>query len=243
MALTQTELAFLQRLKSDRPVGRRAAQAALLLDGEAPPKPAAAAAAVKAVVPKPAPRSDAGLTDAVAVQVWSGRCCLKGKPLWSGPGGYHVVSVEQARETSAQRLLVVEHLVAFRHLERCRWIPADGGDVLAIFIGEPSLYKTADATAVLAARSEPVWCLPGFDPAGLALAARLPRLERLLLPPLEWLVKTAKRQRRDPHFKNAVEGHRGVLDSTDRPEIAAAWAALKQAGCGVSQRAMLDAAR
>lgn len=87
------------------------------------------------------------------------------------------MSTEDAKGLTCERLVVVENFDTFRYLSRHCWIDFEGCNTLAIYRGE-RLFSTTDASAVIQARSESATAFVDFDPAGLAIANRLPRLAR-----------------------------------------------------------------
>jgi len=141
---------------------------------------------------------------------------------------------------AADRIMVVENLETFRDLERYRWINYLGLRVLVIFRGDQGR-SAGDSIQVLLRRSEPVWAFMDFDPAGLGLAASLPRLERVILPPSEWLRERARGARAVELFEASVAQWGGVLNAAAPPEIVKAWGLLASLRAGVAQESMRSA--
>ncbi len=160
----------------------------------------------------------------------------------SSPGAFAVLTVEQAIEVPCDRLLVVENLETFRYLEHYQWLHPRlrRQRTLAIYRGDATT-STADASDVLRRRPEPVLAFTDFDPAGLGIAAALPRLQSLLLPHDQWLRDTARGARGLELFERSRVQYQAVLDAAEHPDIRQAWALMKSLSAGVAQEAMREA--
>lgn len=179
--------------------------------------------------------------DSVAVKPIAGQCLLPGgAPFTIPPESYAVLTVAQALAISAQRLLVVENLETFRLLERYRWIDHQGLTVLAIYRGDQRL-RLDEAAAVVAQRHEPTWMFADFDPAGLAMAARLPRLERVVLPDTVWLADTTRKCRRHDLFASQFDQYGPTLARETNPLIRPLWQLMKDLKLGLPQEGMATA--
>jgi hypothetical protein len=179
--------------------------------------------------------------DSVAVKSIAGQCLLPGGvPFSLPPESYAVLTVAQALSISGQRLLVVENLETFRLLERYRWIDYQGLNVLAIYRGDKRL-RLDEAAAVVAQRPEPTWMFADFDPAGLAMATRLPRLERVLLPDAAWLTAQTRACRRDDLFASQFDQYSATLERETNPLIRPLWQLMKDLKKGLPQEGMAAA--
>lgn len=176
--------------------------------------------------------------DSVAVKA-IGTCALDGHTLRTPPGGYCVLRVADAQRVGADRLLVVENLESFREIEKYSWIHHGTDRVLVVFRGDYFL-GAGDVNRLLARRSEPVWGFFDFDPAGLGMAAALPRLERLVLPEPEWLLRHAKGSRSIELFELSRPQWEHVLQAATHPQVAKAWEILRQTRAGIPQERMQD---
>ena len=181
--------------------------------------------------------------DSVAVR-FVGACSLGGAPVTTPPGAYLVLPVATALQIRCDRLMVVENLETFRQLERYEWINFEGRSVMAIFRGDPRL-STRDALDVIVGAKLPIWAFVDFDPAGLAIACALPadRLERLILPSLEWLTQAADSARGRLLYADQVGGCSNVLEAAGHPEVALAWSTMRTLRSAVTQERMLNAPR
>jgi hypothetical protein len=161
-------------------------------------------------------------------------------PLRVPAGAYLVLSVKQALGLRCSRLLVVENLETFRQLEDYKWLRLDEGPAtLAVFRGD-SRFNGADAAKVIELREEPVWAFMDFDPAGLGLAAALPRLERVVLPSEAWLRRAARGARALELFERSRAQYSSVLDAASHPHVCAAWGLQRIWRAGVAQEGMRE---
>lgn len=173
--------------------------------------------------------------DSIAVKAAHGRCECNGYPVPAV--GYQVITLEQAREIRADVLLVVENLESFRFLERNRWIDYQELAVLAIFRGD-SVFKADVVSSLLAASTVPVWAYFDFDPAGLGMAAKLPRLQRVLLPNQEVLASAARQANQAHLYADQLEQWGRLLSSEDRALIQQPWNLLRKLRVGMAQELM-----
>ncbi|MGB8417673.1 DUF7281 domain-containing protein [Paraburkholderia sp.] len=180
---------------------------------------------------------DAPHANSVAVRVASGDCRLATIPIVTPDGGYMVLQPADALAIQCDRMLVVENLDTFRFLCRYRWIDFRGLSTLVIYRGD-RFFNTSDATRVIRARDEPVWAFFDFDPAGLALAAAIPRLERVVLPDHVWLRKITIESKRYDLFDKQVQQYAATLDGISHPDIASAWTMMKDLKRGYPQEWM-----
>lgn len=178
----------------------------------------------------------------LAVKSW-GACLLHGHSMYTPAGAYLVLTPEQAREVSCQRVMLVENLETFRYLEDYAWLDRRGLNVLVVYRGDPAL-PNRHAIELVKERSEPVWGFFDFDPSGLAIANSLAsRLEHLVLPAQEWLQRESDTPRGRQLFDDQVAGCSKSLDASSHPEIAAAWRLMKRLRSAVTQERMQLATR
>lgn len=173
--------------------------------------------------------------DSIAVKAANGRCECKGHPIT--PLGYQVFTLEQAREIRVDVLLVVENLESLRFLERNQWIDYQALTVLAIFRGD-GIFRADVVASLLEASRAPVWAYFDFDPAGLGMAARLPRLQRILFPPEEMLVSVARKANQVHLYADQVDQWGKSLTLDDRSMIQRPWSLLRKLRVGLAQELM-----
>lgn len=175
--------------------------------------------------------------DSIAIRVASGKCHLEEVEIHTPAGTYLVVNLETALRISADRLMVVENLETFRHLEKQRWIQYDDLNVLAIFRGD-TRFSTGEPPVLLNSRSEQVWAFYDFDPAGLALANLAPRLEKVVSPPVEWLISAARRAKRLDLYQDQLSQYEAGLNATQNSEVRELWSLMKEIRAGYPQEWM-----
>lgn len=173
--------------------------------------------------------------DSVAIKTAHGQCLLEGDPV--PLIGYQVVTLAQAQSVRADAMLVVENLESFRFLERNRWIDYQGKSVLAIFRGDNGLRADA-ALKVIESRTDPVWAYFDFDPAGLGMASRLPRLVRLLLPPEPILSALARRANQVHLFSDQRAQWAPTLNADNREIFKGPWRHMQRMCMGLAQEHM-----
>lgn len=152
-------------------------------------------------------------------------------------GGYHVSTVEHCCQVQADILMVVENLESMRWLAKARWIDYSGLNVLAIYRGDVQ-FSNADVKRLLEQRSEEVWVFSDFDPAGLGIAASVPRLSRLVLPALEVLEALTVRAQRFDLYAGQLDQYGRALDTCAHHEIEQAWKLMKRLQAGLPQEWM-----
>lgn len=179
-------------------------------------------------------------SNSVALRTAHGDCDLDGAGLKAPGGGYMVLSSEDALRVRCDRILLVENLETFRHLHRYAWITYGRGSTLAIFRGDPT-FSLADAAKVLAVRGEPIDAFVDFDPAGLSIAASLPRLAHLILPDERWLISAIRERKRYDLYDAQIGAYEAKLAASTHPDIVHSLALLKELRQGYNQEWMESA--
>lgn len=173
--------------------------------------------------------------DSIAVKAAHGHCDLDGHPV--ATQGYQVLTLEQALRVRADALLVVENLESLRFLERNRWIDYEGKAVLAVFRGDRTL--RADVVArFIEGSGATLWAYFDFDPAGLGMSAKLPRLQRILLPPEATLVSAARKANQVHLYADQAGQWSRALTSDKRAMVQRPWKLLRQLRIGLAQELM-----
>lgn len=176
----------------------------------------------------------------VAVRAAFGSCPLDGEATQCPEGGYQVLLPEDAMRVQCQQLLVVENLETFRFLGRYRWIDYQRKPTLAIFRGD-TLFNPAEASQVIADRIEPVLAFTDFDPAGLAIAERQPRLAGLILPAEDWLREATAKAKRGDLYESQIEQYASRLSAAAHPDLQRAYRLLREWRKGYNQEWMESA--
>lgn len=291
IALSATQLKFLQRLAASKPERRVVGEAAalfaseyglgrlvgayvfyeprhweearkLLLLGNFPvePMPAGAYRADVAEYQGLSEKSfsRAPWADSVAVKRWVHGAAAPADDMNARPDAFTVMTVDQAVQLRCGRVLVVENLETFRFIETYHWVvaameeaarasalkacsdsevAARANSTLVLFRGDMAI-SNRDSQRLLQQRSEPTYAFFDFDPAGLGIAASLPRLHTLLLPPAPWLQRTAAGPRGLELFAKSVGQYQRTLDECKHAGIAASWRLMQGWRAGVAQEAM-----
>lgn len=175
--------------------------------------------------------------NSVAIKVAAGACFIEGTQIHTRPGCYQVMTVQEAALVTADVLLVVENLESMRWIERTRFINAGGRNVLAVYRGD-SQFNNADVKTLLGLRTEAVWAFTDFDPAGLWIAASLPRLSRLVLPEPAVLEALVRKAMRFSLYTEHFAQYREVLGECEHAEVKQAWQLMKKLQAGLPQEWM-----
>lgn len=180
-------------------------------------------------------------TRSVAVK-FVGTCTLEGRPVSTPPGTYMVVTPEVAGRIACERLMLVENLESFRRLEDYAWLDYQARSVMVVFRGD-RLLAIGDAVDVIRSRPEPVWAFVDFDPAGLVIANSLPaeRLERVLVPSMQWLQQAADTTRGRQLFADQADQYTQTLENCSNGDIRSLWAAMREWKSAVTQERMTRA--
>ena len=155
--------------------------------------------------------------------------------------GYQVATPLEVSQIKCDLTMVVENFETFRQLQQYRWVEDKFIDksVLVIFRGDP-IYKIENAQQALAGLNKPVLGFFDFDPAGLFMCSKLDGLSQLVLPDLNTVKCAAKAGKRDDLYYDQVAGFGSSLDKQLQPEIAEAWAMMKEIRIGLPQEWMRD---
>jgi hypothetical protein len=260
--MTPLQVAFLQRLVSDRPPYRpHRGVAAQMAEAEGLGRVAGARviyqdrdylAAENILrtrghpVSAPAPgftRSNAptgGSEKAGAARVSQGLVALVPVNMnYQLPGGTQFLAIpwQEAARLPHEAILVCENLEPLPQLASYQWLAnfIKGRPTLAVFRGGPGYFRT-DATAQLLRHlATPVLGFFDFDPRGLCMAAALPRLEALCLPEWDRLEAAVNAIRRDHLFAEQVHASRAQLDALKDGDLATAWSRMKSLSKGLNQ--------
>jgi len=152
-------------------------------------------------------------------------------------GGFLALPVNAALAIPYSALLVCENMEPFCRLRSYTWLNAFyvGRPVLALFRGAPGFFRTEVAARLIRRDTRPTLAFFDFDPKGLAMAASVPRLQRLCLPDAIALEAATLSNRRAHLFTNSYAQCYGYLNTVEQPEIVQAWDCLKRLQIGLDQ--------
>lgn len=213
-----------------RPEHFERAEHLLVQLGEVDARPVDAPPPLRLVPPKPVKQPKrAAQRDLVAI-------CTPGEPLAAGVQIAGMGAADAAR-LPHDVLLVCQHFAALQQLDHLEWLRDyyRGRRVLAVFRGG-NFFPTTAADQVIQLGTHPVLALVDCDPAGLAFALRLPRLEAVCLPSTQALEAQLAGARASQLFTDQARVHAAVLDGCRRKELAPVFQLLRRHGAGVELR-------
>lgn len=144
------------------------------------------------------------------------------------------VPLDQLDVAAIGSVLVVENLDCFDQVHRFA-LPDSLRDALVLYRGHGAATRGTRQLLQRLPAAVSVTVFPDYDPAGLAIAATLPRASHLLLPQLtsELLAKGSREHFQRQHLQAKH------LDGTALGGWQAVWAEMKQAGVSIKQQHML----
>lgn len=175
----------------------------------------------------------------VAVRPATAGCRWQGHGLVMPGIAFMAVDTADALAIEAKCLLVVENLECLKRIQRYKWLDLPQA-TLAVWRGGP-LFSEKAVHTLLEQSAMPVWCWLDFDPAGLAIAARLPRLERVLVPNAEAIVELSQARRQGLHdrYLAQLSGSQRTIAECRNDEVLRAWELMKKIGMAIPQEVMI----
>lgn len=113
-----------------------------------------------------------------------------------------------------------------------------GPNPLVLWRGDRSDTRTDHATGLLRALDVPVWAFVDYDPAGLLIAAKLPRLAGILAPEPERLERDLARGLAD-RYRDQLPAAAAALDTCASEPVRSLWARLRCHGRALPQERYL----
>jgi hypothetical protein len=152
-------------------------------------------------------------------------------------GTFMATSLEDTLSLDYDAILVVENLEPLLQLFKYKWLQVftKGRRILALYRGAPTWFRTDVAAELIRRDTRPTLAFFDFDPAGLAMAAVLPRRQALCLPPWSSLQVRILQENRLNLFAQSVAQSGAQLDRCTDPEIALAWSRMKTLTLGLDQ--------
>jgi hypothetical protein len=144
---------------------------------------------------------------------------------------------QAAGKWSFDALLICENFEPLMRLAEYTWLADFVRDrkTLAVFRGGPHVFRPSAVASLLQATTTPVLAFVDFDPAGLAIAADIPRLEELCLPPWELLREKLLWARRPNLFFPQLKSSRSRLEMLSSGPVWQAWTRLQELQMGLDQ--------
>jgi len=117
---------------------------------------------------------------------------------------------------------------------------AAGDHPLVIWRGDPTDTRADHALALLLALDVPVWAFVDFDPAGLIVAASLPRLAGIIAPHKQQLAHDLSRGLPE-RFQSQLPASSATLDAMEQGPVRALWEIIRRQGRALPQEYYLAA--
>lgn len=144
------------------------------------------------------------------------------------------VALQRLDASAIARVLLIENLDSFDDWEDYP-APPELADSLILYRGHRGLARGARQLLERLPQTTPVVVFPDYDPAGLAIAASLPRTGALLLPELnEALLAAGSREHFDRQFRQAAQ-----LDSLELGGWQSIWGEMQRHRVSIKQQHML----
>ena len=181
-------------------------------------------------------------TGKVAIKTRPGRpLLLDGREIWLPAKANVELSIDDSDTARMhQSVVVVENWLCFEEIGQLQinWSRA-GENPLIVWRGGDQVLR-ADATMEFLQRlGAPVWSAPDYDPAGLAIAARLPELAGVLMPNLDVLRELLGNSRLADRYRIQLPGAARALDEATNQDIALLWDLIRQEGRALPQEKLL----
>lgn len=174
---------------------------------------------------------------------------LKGQPLQVAGGNWPLppradlgldLEAVLGRAIGHDALLIVENLQTFDDIQDVAtdvMAPLANLNPLVLYRGDAQGGARTDAVhALIAQTTLPVHAFVDFDPAGLVIAANLPRLDRVLAPRLDALAATVRAHGLVSRYLDQVAKANLALHRLEAdPRIAPLWEVIRGAGKGLPQ--------
>lgn len=131
--------------------------------------------------------------------------------------------------------LLVENWECFNHIDAIDLdLSPAGDDPIVIWRGDGSDTRAGQALAVLRALDIPVWAFVDYDPAGLLIAERLPRLAGIITPDPERLEEDLGRGLTD-RYQAQLPMAAAALDASHQEPVRRLWSIVRRHGRALPQ--------
>lgn len=134
---------------------------------------------------------------------------------------------EALKRMDHNTVIVVENWEVFERIDDLELDLRPSGDNPLIVWRGGARASIGAAMNFLAAFNRPVWSAPDYDPAGLAIAARLPHLEGILAPPDEVLGDLLRVSKLQERYQAQLTGAKALLEQAKHPDVCRLWSIVK----------------
>jgi hypothetical protein len=178
----------------------------------------------------------------VAIKTLPGRPLhIDGQALLLPPGCHLDVDGSMATDLLVhQTVLLVENWEPFNRIQDIELdLSAAGDNPLVVWRGDRSDTRTDHALALLGALDVPVWAFVDFDPAGLMIAAGLPRLAGIVAPEPERLERDLDHGLAE-RYQDQLPMAAAFLDACTCEPVRMLWAIIRRHGRALPQERYLS---
>lgn len=160
--------------------------------------------------------------------------------LYLPPGSNLDFDLRDAHTLRHDAVIVVENWEAFERVDELKFdLDPAGQNPLVVWRGGGAAWSVGAAARFVQAFARPVWSAPDYDPAGLAIAARLPRLAGILAPPDDVLKALLKESKLHTRFLDQLHGATPALESATHADVKRLWSIVKASRSALPQERVL----
>lgn len=166
--------------------------------------------------------------------------CIKGQALMLPPACHlDVDGPTAAGLLSHQTALLVENWESFNRIHDTDLdLSPAGRNPLVVWRGDPSDTRADHALVLLSSLNVPVWAFVDYDPAGLLIADRLPRLAGILAPESDRLERDLAHGLAE-RYRDQLPVAGAALDVSMHEPVRRLWAILRRHGRALPQERYL----
>jgi hypothetical protein len=181
--------------------------------------------------------------DRVAVKTLLGQPLLIGhQPLLLPPRSHlEADAVEIGGSVEHDTVLLVENWECFDRIHEMQLdFSAAGPNPLVLWRGGSSEARVDASQNFLKTLNRPVWAFVDYDPAGLVIAAKLPRLQGIISPDHAVLGRLLKAHGLEDRYRCQLPGATTFLDNCVHQAVVSLWTMLRQAGRALPQEIFIS---
>lgn len=176
--------------------------------------------------------------DRVAVKTLPGRPLLIGHESILLPPRCHLEADTEKIAGSVQHdtVLLVENWECFDRIHAVQLdFSAAGANPLVLWRGGSGEARPDASMQFLKTLNRPVWAFVDYDPAGLVIAATLPRLQGIIAPEESVLAELLEKHGLEDRYRTQLPAAAPSLDRSGHPAVVFLWPLLRQAGRALPQ--------